>query len=434
MSILRRSLILFSLLAFHFAVAQRTGNSPFSRFGLGDLSTDGSVRNQGMAGIGTGYLDTVYLNFVNPAMLSFNKLTCFDAGLYHTTRELTQGSSSQINRGGNLNHIALGFPVSKRWGSVIGLSRFSSVNFNFETVEPVPSSSGGTLYQKIEGTGGLTRVFWGNGFSISRTLKLGIQASYLFGDIFSEDTYRLTGTLSTGDQIVLFDQYRLRNWYMKGGLAYVEKVGPGKKLLFTSGLTVEVGESISASYSSFMERQRLNGAVLTQDLVERNIPITYVPPAFYKMGFGIQRPNKWSLAMDIQYGTWSEFELSGRSQGLVDAIGISVGGEWTPNRSAIGKMGIFKRSIYRAGAYYNRTEIVINNEQVPDFGINFGASLPVKRLISKTEYNYAVSTINLSVQIGRRGIQGGNNFSERYLGFKVGVTILDKWFERYKYD
>jgi len=56
-------------------------NSPFSRFGIGDIATENPMFIRQMGGIGTSYLDVTQLNFDNPASLGYLNQTAFDVGI-----------------------------------------------------------------------------------------------------------------------------------------------------------------------------------------------------------------------------------------------------------------------------------------------------------------------------------------------------------------
>jgi hypothetical protein len=63
--------IFFSVAGFFMlqsAVAQ--GNSPYSRYGLGDAVPNTNILNRGMGGIQAGYSDFLSINFNNPASYS----------------------------------------------------------------------------------------------------------------------------------------------------------------------------------------------------------------------------------------------------------------------------------------------------------------------------------------------------------------------------
>ena len=48
-------------------VAQNNTNSPYTRYGYGQLSDQGSGNSKGMGGIAYGLRDGSQINFVNPA-------------------------------------------------------------------------------------------------------------------------------------------------------------------------------------------------------------------------------------------------------------------------------------------------------------------------------------------------------------------------------
>src|SRR5215470_15167865 len=45
-------------------------NSPYSRYGLGDVAPSGNVVNRGMGGVSAAYADPFSINFTNPASYS----------------------------------------------------------------------------------------------------------------------------------------------------------------------------------------------------------------------------------------------------------------------------------------------------------------------------------------------------------------------------
>src|SRR5213593_4605039 len=90
-------------LSFNSAFSQ--DNSPYSRFGIGDLVPNTSITSRGMGGISAGYNDLFSINFNNPA--SYNNFqadaqknskkladgrTVFDVGMNFETRKLQQSN------------------------------------------------------------------------------------------------------------------------------------------------------------------------------------------------------------------------------------------------------------------------------------------------------------------------------------------------------
>ncbi len=57
------TLVLFALP--YFSLSQE--NSPYSRYGIGNLAPTSNILTRGMGGISAGYADAASLNFLNPA-------------------------------------------------------------------------------------------------------------------------------------------------------------------------------------------------------------------------------------------------------------------------------------------------------------------------------------------------------------------------------
>ncbi len=84
-----------------------------------------------------------------------------------------------------------------------------------------------------------------------------------------------------------------------------------------------------------------------------------------------------------------------------------------------------KRIAYRGGLKYEKSYLMIGNEQIKDFGISFGVGLPVYR---------SLSTINISAEIGQRGTTDFNLIKEQYAKLTLNVNLHDIWFVKRKFD
>ena len=70
--------LVFTLLFCTAAIAQE--NSPYSRYGLGDITPSQNITNRAMGGISAGFSDYKTVNFVNPASYGSLSLATFDFG------------------------------------------------------------------------------------------------------------------------------------------------------------------------------------------------------------------------------------------------------------------------------------------------------------------------------------------------------------------
>ena len=101
MKYLRRTLpewLLFSCFFFIslFSQAQSSTNSPYSRFGIGDLQSQSFIKQKGMGGSGYAYSGIYNINITNPASLTSLYLTTFEIGVSgNSTHYITTGQDQK---------------------------------------------------------------------------------------------------------------------------------------------------------------------------------------------------------------------------------------------------------------------------------------------------------------------------------------------------
>ena len=79
----------FLLLGILFTInAQGQINSPYSRYGIGDLYVGRPVAAKAMGGVASAYSDPLNINFINPASYSRLQLSTFDVGLEIESRTI----------------------------------------------------------------------------------------------------------------------------------------------------------------------------------------------------------------------------------------------------------------------------------------------------------------------------------------------------------
>src|SRR6478736_5049942 len=116
------SLILLFFLTTAIVAAAQVASSPFSKFGIGDFTGTGIAQNQGMGGIGISNPSAWYLNNLNPALMVFNRVTVFQAGMQYEKINESDGTNSQKFTSANLNYLLIAFPVKlNKWTTSIGL-------------------------------------------------------------------------------------------------------------------------------------------------------------------------------------------------------------------------------------------------------------------------------------------------------------------------
>src|SRR5437762_2590918 len=124
-------LLLFLFLFFPYLSSAQSTNSPYSRFGIGDIQSQSFLKNKGMGGTSRAFSSPFNINFVNPASLSSLLLTTFEIAVAGNVTEFESGSLKQQSGTSSLNYFALGFPIkANKWGTAFGLLPFTNTGYN----------------------------------------------------------------------------------------------------------------------------------------------------------------------------------------------------------------------------------------------------------------------------------------------------------------
>ena len=98
-STLRNSflLLLVFITASTTSFSQGGTESPYSRYGIGDLQNNGFIHQIGMGGISAGFNNPSAINFGNPASYSSIKITTFETSASIEAKKFSNATESQTN-------------------------------------------------------------------------------------------------------------------------------------------------------------------------------------------------------------------------------------------------------------------------------------------------------------------------------------------------
>ncbi len=404
------------LLTVNYTSAQNEVNSPYSRFGLGELTANYTPTISAMGSVSQGVYNPIVINYNNPASYAFGYRQRFimQTGLGHTTNRMQTQDASQITNYTNLSHFTIGFPVAKWWGASIGILPFSDVAYSFNDRWEDPASD-----LIFEGSGGLSRFYIGNAFKPHKSISVGANLNYLFGTlntirkvVFEDDSYLNTRHV---------DQTIVSGFYYDFGAMFKTKVSDWT--LSASG-TLDNGGDVSANKTELSETFRINNLIeIVEDTFSYNQSNgNVVLPSGFAMGFSASN-NQWLIAVDYTAKNWSEFRNFGASDNLDNSTRYALGLQFTPDRKAINKY--FKMVRYRFGAYSANTYLNLRGQHLQEKVFSFGFGLPMKR---------SGALLNLSAELGQRGTTQENLIQDSFARFKVGLVLSDIWFIKRKYD
>lgn len=417
--------------------------SPYSSFGLGELVVPGYSRNLGMAGVGVATFDYGNLGRVNPATYGDLVLTTVEVAGYYRRNRLRTENETESFRTGNLQGFAYGLKPNRGPTIVFGLSPFSSVGYSVRSTVTAPDS---TEFQNIsEAQGGINEAFFGVGRSYFRgRLGVGAQGSLLFGN--TNTFFRTGSVLQTETDLLptITREDRVRGFTYRLGLTYSDTLRKG--VLGRVGLTVSGGNNLSLSskttYTYFTGSPELpidtfvvdtpsylgpgqarEGYFADSTIVLEDVPQGLVVlPLQIGFGLGIQKTNHYGIYLDAIYQQWTEFAIRGQNQGLQDAYRISLGGELTPNYTSA---RLLQAMTYRAGFRAEKTYLRLSGQDIYQYGMSLGFTLPLRR---------SFSSVSVATEYGLRGTRDAGLIQESYFQLTVGLSFTERWFVQRKYD
>jgi hypothetical protein len=400
-------------------------NSPYSRYGIGDLGNQRNSMLRGMGGVATAYNDVFSVNTYNPASYSFLKVTTLDFAFEGRTRSVLMNNESTSSGTATISYITLGIPLGKHAGMAAGIMPMSNVYYN-ATSDTISINGIGNTVMNYNGSGSTQYAYLG--FSGKyKGLSIGFNAGYVFGTTsYSSSMLSLADTPVRNSEFSRFNT--IGGLYWKGGLLYNVKLKKGQYI--NIGAAVTLSQKLNAKRDAYDIGYQYTSTGIVIDTIpqtrEEDVKGKIELPAEYSFGVHYGREFHWNVGADFVYTDWSTFNSFGNRDGVGDnAWRMAVGGEITPNPEA---KKLFSMTTYRLGAYYGKDYIQINGNDVSYVGGSVGASFPLKR--SYTQFG----RLNTALDIGQRGNIKNGMAREFFVKFTVGVSLNDIWFTKRKYD
>lgn len=427
---IKKFLVLFTLLISTSFLAQRTSLSPYSFFGIGEEFSPVTVEQAGMGGIGVAFSHYKYLNFTNPAAIANLRYTTYGFGGTHKELKLKSATSTQSSALTTFNYVGIGFPIGKKAGFGVGIQPVSSVGYELENT--ILDANGDiTELSLFEGNGGVNRIYFNLGFLLFKDLALGAKASFNFGNINNTIIDQRVG-LSLGTKYEEITQ--VRGSAIQLGAQYKKAVKDD--LTITAGAAVKLSNEMRVNGDDYLYSVILLGAaqIPRDTLSTSGISGTFQMPLKSTLGIGIGKTDKWYAG--VEYETQDAYQTAGFLSTTNTAFRygnsnrIGIGGFYIPKINSISSY--FDRITYRFGIRMENTGLLVdgsgtnsNFSEIKDFGISFGLGIPLKRL----------STMNVGFEYGKRGTTDNNLIQENYFNMRLSLSLTDvNWFIKRRID
>ncbi len=406
--------------------------SPYSIYGIGDISKEGTSYNKSMGGTGIATRNRRVINYLNPAAITARDTLSFmaDFGLVQKNTYYRQGDMRSANNTFNIYNLVMSFPIYRSSAFMVGITPYSDVGYDFSSVETDPGIIGntGNITYDSYGTGSVYQAFIGAGVTFWKRLSVGAEVIYYFGNLdkvtnmnYSNSSYR---SLNSGSEL------NVRGVTGKFGLQYEHRFD--NDLSLTVGATYRMGNKMRGLATNFRYANQSN----VTDSLRYSVDTLAARKIRFGdelgLGISIKKGERWSAEFNYIRSDWKKsgfdnvdgFAVSGDSKfSATVSQSFRAGFEITPNRNDI--RYYLKTCSYRIGAYYDQSYYKLDGNNVNSMGITLGVTLPVFKW-----YN----GISLGVDLGQKASMKNNMIRERYAMFVIGFNIHDIWFRKVQYE
>lgn len=443
------SLSFLVLLIGTLTIAQSNINSPYSSYGLGELGGHDHAATSGLGNTNITIQDSTLLNFYNPA--SYSSLgqgqPLFSIGVSTRLSTFSENGASNFSSVTGIQNFSLGMSFKKHFGLAFGLKPYSRRGYEFTNRIKVDEDS---LAYTYSGTGGINEVFLGLSSNLLKykgaKVSVGANLGYLFGSSTNE---RSAGLIESGATSYLgaIDEklIRVKSFHYELGFNYSQKINEHHNIGVSA--VIEPLQKITGLYtetSYFGAIGNPNGydTLSVTEISDGNV--TTVPTYTFGLSYTLRAKgrkgstNELNSAVSVhasyKMSDWSQYEDKfdiNFSNNFLNTSKMSFGVEYIPETDFITNKVTSKfhhRVKYRIGVYQLTLPNETNGQQVSDFGTTFGFGIPIV-------VQNSLSSINLGVTIGKRGVADSQAFREQYYGINLGISIApgaDKWFVKRK--
>lgn len=401
------------------AVAQNNTNSPYTRYGYGQLSEQGSSNSRAMGGIAYGLRDKYQINFANPASYTaVDSLTfIFDGSVSLQNTNFSNGILKQNAKNSSFDYITMQFRAS-RWAAIsLGLVPYSNVGYSMGEYRENTEFTDQSATFSYSGEGGLHQLYLGAGFKLFKNLSVGANFSYLWGDVTRKATETFPSN-SSALPLTIESNVAVKSYKLDFGAQYTHRFG--KKHTATLGVVFSPGHDLG---NDAYELRQVGNSTTGSTSVSRDTVVTCGIPTTLGAGVTYVYDERLTVGVDVMFQNWSDVSYMNNSEAFCDRGRVSVGAEYLPNPMGRSYLSHVK---YRLGAYYSKPYYKINNVRAAnEYGLTAGFGLPIPR---------TRSLLSISAQYVRTKGTQAVFLNENTLRLCIGVTFNERWFHKRKVD
>ncbi len=391
--------------------AQNNTNSPYTRYGYGDLSDQGFGNSKAMGGIGYALRDGFQINPLNPASYTaVDSLTfLFEGGVTLQNANMTEGKVKLNAKNSSFDYVAMQFRLKKGLAFTAGLLPYANVGYKVtQATEATTDTPQNT--KVFSGDGGLHQLFFGLGATPVKNLSLGVNLSYFWGEINRTGAIYYPNSTDAYSFSEL-NHMEVRDYKLDFGAQYTYQFN--KKHSMTLGVV-------------FSPKHNLNNEAYVYRVAstetQRDTVATYGIPTSFGAGIVYKYNNKLTVGADYTLQKWGSVTYMNTPDAFCDRSKISVGGEYYPDMMGRKYLSHVR---YRLGAYYTTPYYKSEKGErlSKEYGVTAGVGLPLPR---------TRSLVSITAQYVHIEGLTTNALDENILRLSIGITFNERWFQKWK--
>ncbi len=387
----------------------QSGGSPYSIFGIGDLFTYTSARTYSM-GISGVSLFGNYVNNLNPATVTKLNSTLISIAADYGFLKSSNGAIDNKVSNGNVRGINIGIPFDqgRGWVMTLGFNPYSLVNYKVR----VNGNSGTQNYtQSFSGDGGLSRISVAMTYNIKRTVSVGLEYNYGFGEIKRNNFINFNNSGYTNTNIR--KQFDFQKSFIKGGLV----IDLGRLMKSIRLHNASIGFVYQSGFNLSATEDAIIGSSIGTDTTRLKDGEMGVPELY---GFGISNifGKRYLISADAIIQNWSKYtEFGITPPNFQNSIRTGLGIEILPNPD---NNSVWQQLTYRFGGFYEKLFYRVNGQDINQFGIRAGLNIPISK------YN----SIDLGFNYSQRGKTENGLIKDEFFNISAAVNFGELWFLR----
>jgi hypothetical protein len=443
---------LLILTIFSYTIASAQENSPYSRYGMGDIVPSQNIVSRSMGGISAGFIDSIgflpysqSINLSNPASLGGLNNTIFDFAGEIDVRALKSNASPEKYKSTNtiISYLQLGFPITPKkmlkkgsyWNIAFGLRPLTRINYKIQSNKSISDANNiiiDSVSTLFEGSGGISQANFSTGIKI-KNFSFGVSTGYSFGNRQTSTQLRFVNDSVRYKFLNAATEANFGGIFLNLGLQYGIRLKDNSTLRL--GASINLQQNLKSKRSIINETfdYASNDNVISIDTITKinDQKGTIKFPTTYNAGFTYTTAH-WMFGADIDIASWSQYRYYEEKDAVQNSMKLHVGGQYYPATLTTPANRYWKFVKYRAGFYYGSDYVKLGTTSKPEFGVTIGAGLPLTSFQRLRFGDFVV--LNTGVEIGQRGNKTNLSLRENIFRINFGVSMTGAWFQKRKYD